>query len=299
MSLLPIPPTRTADTPSPSPAIVIPAVQIAPHFTTLGEGLLHASHARESPATLHALLLATTPPLLDNKAKPKSWWRAQCLLYGLDAPEKRTVQELRAALELALLKRELEVPAALALVESRERGKFRKLNAQVRDATAVVVKKQEKEKDPPPKKKAPLKPPAKKPPPKDPLMVVRDAGKVAKSQPAKKKKKNEAVTVNLTINMPSAAAQKPARAKTAAAKPKPKPRAEKKPKPAASDPAYFTSAAAPEEPKPQPKPRTKQTARCSARGGLGKSAPRARVAAPDWAGKHEDEDVKYHAEHYW
>lgn len=273
-------------------------MQIAPHFTTLGEGLLHASHAREAPATLHALLLATTPPLLDNKAKPKSWWRAQCLLYGLDAPEKRTVQELRAALELALLKRELEVPAALALVESRERGKFRKLNAQVRDATAVVVKKQEKEKDPP-KKKAPLKP-AKKPPPKDPLMVVRDAGKVAKSQPAKKKK-NEAVTVNLTINMPSAAVQKPARAKTAAAKPKPKPKphAEKKPKPAASDPAYFTSATAPEEPKPQPKPRTKQTARCSARGGLGKSAPRARVATPDWAGKHEDEDVKYHAEHYW
>lgn len=194
-------------------AIVIPALHIPPHFTTLGAGLLFDSHAREIAPTLRALLLSS-PPLLENKAKPKSWWRAQCLLYGLDAPEKRTVQELRAALELMLLKGELEVPAAMAQLETREKGRFRKLNAQVRDATGVGAEK--------PKevvKKAPANP-AKKPRPKDPLVAVRNAGKVAKSQPVTK---NKSVTVNLTINMPSASAapaKNPARAKA-------KPRAQK------------------------------------------------------------------------
>lgn len=233
------------------------------------------------------------------------------------------MQELRSALELALLKGELEVPAAMAQLETKERGRFRKLNAQVRDATGVSAEKK-KPKETVKKetvKKAPANP-AKKPLPKDPLVAVKNAGKVAKSQPATK---NKSVTVNLTINMPSAAAaaaaaapapaKKPARAKAAAAGSAPKPRAEKKAKVAVSDPGYFASSTTQEESKPMPKqtakrgrggaskaaapvqrepgaPRTKQTARCSARGGLAKSVPRVKKEAgtPAWVGKNEDDE---------
>lgn len=235
------------------------------------------------------------------------------------------MQELRAALELALLKGELEVPAAMAQLETKEKGKFRKLNAQVRDATGVGAEKKPKE----PKEtvqKAAVNP-AKKPPPKDPLVAVKNAGKVAKSQPVTK---NKSVTVNLTINMPSTAAaaapapaKKPARAKAAAAGSAPKPRAEKKAKVAVSDPGYFASSTT-QEPKPMPKqtarrgrggapkaaapvqqepgvPRTKQTARCTARGGLAKSAPRVKkeVVTPAWVGKDEDDDGDVYMSEYF
>ncbi|KAL0632380.1 hypothetical protein Q9L58_008741 [Maublancomyces gigas] len=259
------PPSTT----SPLSPIVIPAVQIPPHFTTRGDGLLHDSHARETIPALRFLLLST-PRLLENKGKPKSWWRAQCLLYGLDAPEKRTVQELRDTLELALLKGELQVPAAMAQLEQKERGKFRKLNAQVRDATGVGAPAPAPAAAPEKKSKVGKVTVKKKDLPKDPLKTVKNAGKVTKSKPGKKAAplKNDAVTINLTVNMASAAAaaadsaapaparrraaakkaqpevaaEKPppkVRAKKAAGTAQPKPRAEKKPKAGASDPNYF------------------------------------------------------------
>ncbi|RPA94464.1 hypothetical protein L873DRAFT_1792907 [Choiromyces venosus 120613-1] len=120
--------------------IVIPAVQIPPHFTTLGSGLLHETHAREPLSTLTTLLLAS-PDIFSNKAKPKLWWRAQCLLYGLDAPNSLTVQSLREKLENALRRGELQIPEHLVELEHIENGKFRKLNAQVREATMGVQKK--------------------------------------------------------------------------------------------------------------------------------------------------------------
>lgn len=166
------------------------------------------------------------------------------------------MQELRGSLELALLKGELQVPAALAQLEQKEKGKFRKLNAQVRDATGVGAAAAAA----PEKKSKVVKETVKKALPKDPLKAVKNARKVAKSKPVKKAAplKNDAVTINLTVNMASAtaavaptrrkAAAKKAqpkkvppkvRAKKAASTAQPKPRAEKKPKAGASDPNYF------------------------------------------------------------
>lgn len=276
------------------------------------------------------------------------------------------MQELRGALELGLLKGELEVPAAIAQLEQKEKGKFRKLNAQVRDATGVIVAAATLEKQKKGKAgttaatagKEKTKKPAKAPP-KDPLKVVRNAGKVAKSQPTKKAvlAKNDTVTINpvtinLTINtapapvpvpaqrkvvaaakkkkaQPVAAVEKPPpkpRVKKVADPAQPKPRAEKKPKAGASDPGYFglampqpepgqampkqtggrgggapkaQSKAAPVKKEPGAGPRTKQTARCSSRGGMGANAPRVKQepATPVWAGKYEDGDTPMRNEH--
>ncbi|KAH0606554.1 uncharacterized protein H6S33_003388 [Morchella sextelata] len=79
-----------------------PPLRLPPHFTTLGAGLLHATHPREPPATLHTHLLGAPPSRLANRDRPKTWWRAQCLLYGLDAPEKATIARLRGTLQRAL-----------------------------------------------------------------------------------------------------------------------------------------------------------------------------------------------------
>lgn len=52
-------------------------------------------------------------------------------------PEKATIQELRTALEKGLARRGgLVVPEELVELEHRENGRFRKLNATVREATA-------------------------------------------------------------------------------------------------------------------------------------------------------------------
>lgn len=189
------------------------------------------------------------------------------------------MQELRDTLELALLKGELQVPAAMAQLEQKEKGKFRKLNAQVRDATGVgapapapaAAAAATAAAAPEKKSKVGKVTVKKKDLPKDPLKTVKNAGKVTKTKPGKKAAplKNDAVTINLTVNMASAAsdadapapapaparrraaakkaqpevaAEKPpskVRAKKAAGTAQPKPRAEKKPKAGASDPNYF------------------------------------------------------------
>lgn len=141
--------------------------------------------------------------------------------------------ELRSQLELALLKGDLEIPAGIVELEHKENGKFRKLNAQVREATGVGVGK------------------SKKAATKDPLKITKSARKVTKRRPAKKTApaKNHAVTVNLTINMASGSTnQKVAGKKAQPMKPRPKPRAKKvptkdaRPNMSISNPGYLGSA---------------------------------------------------------
>ncbi|RPB14075.1 hypothetical protein P167DRAFT_73559 [Morchella conica CCBAS932] len=229
--------------------IVLPPVPVPPYFTTLGSGLLHATHPRELPTTLHTLLLSY-PPLANND-RPKPWWRAQCLLYGLNAPEKRTIPELRAALVNAMVMGGLKVPDAMQEMEKRENGRFRKLNAQMREATGAAAK-------------------GRGAPPKDPLRGVRGAGaKVAKTgkKPAAKdgnvaktgKNKSAAkdggVTVNVTINM-----QNPQGPKARARKTVPAPRAKQTAKRGGAAPktARSKGPAAPKEPAPRAKPMAKR-----------------------------------------
>ncbi|KAG0637747.1 hypothetical protein HOY80DRAFT_1002394 [Tuber brumale] len=220
--------------------IIIPAVQIPPHFSTLGSGLLHETHARESVSTLTALLL-TSPDIFPNKAKPKPWWRGQCLLYGLDAPQSLAIQSLREKLENALRRGDLQIPEHLVELEHIENGKFRKLNAQVREATGVKKEgkgggvKKDKE---------------------DPLKKVLGATKVAKKTPAGK-------------TAAPAAAAKPRAKKKSGPEPEPEPEVKAKAKPRAKAQAppiataaaggniqiYLTALA------PAPAPRARQTAK--------------------------------------
>lgn len=214
--------------------------------------------------------------------------------------------ELRARLELALLKGELEVPGTMAELERRENGKFRKLNAQVRDAMGM----------------------GRRAAPKDPLKVVKSAGKVVKSQSPNETRVTAAggvsTTVNLTINLQSTAAQSKAAGKRRApAKPRARKAAsgagtqQKRQTAAAgmSGSTYFGSAMEPGvKPKKQaarrgggaPKttsraapakapsaPRLKQTARCSTRGGAsarGRSTPKVKEEVQPPAYSQWDED---------
>ncbi|RPB20479.1 hypothetical protein L211DRAFT_521498 [Terfezia boudieri ATCC MYA-4762] len=121
---------------SPLTPIVIPEIAVAPHFTCLGSGLLQNGHPRESPSSLEALLLpsAASPRGIPNSNKPKTWWRAQCLHYGIDMPVSATIERMRARLEEALRSPGgLVLPGNLLDLEHQKCGEFRKLNAQVRD----------------------------------------------------------------------------------------------------------------------------------------------------------------------
>lgn len=188
--------------------------------------------------------------------------------------------ELRARLELALLKGELEVPGAMVELERRENGKFRKLNAQVREAMGM----------------------GRKAAAKDPLKVVKSAGKVVKSQSPNGTQVTAAggvsTTVNLTINLQSTAAQsKAAGKKRAPAKPRAKKAASgagTKQKQAArrgGGAPKTTSRAAPA--KAPSASRLKQTARSSTRGGAsvrGKSTPKVKEEVQPTAYSQWDED---------
>lgn len=110
------------------------------------------------------------------------------------------MQELRGSLELALLKGELWVSEAMAQLEHTEKGKFRKLNAQVRDAMGASAVA--------PEKKSKVEKTVKKALPKNPLKAVKTPKKITKSKPAKKAAPSKNVTINLTVNMASAQRKK-------------------------------------------------------------------------------------------
>ncbi|KAI5843797.1 hypothetical protein DFP73DRAFT_64433 [Morchella snyderi] len=231
--------------------IVLPPVPVPPYFTTLGAGLLHATQPRELPSTLHTLLFSHPP--LANKDRPKSWWRAQCLLYGLDAPEKRTIPELRAMLQNAILQGGLRVPDAMQELEKRENGRFRKLNAEMREATGVA--------------------PRGKAPPKDPLKGIRGQGaKVAKAAGRKPAARAGGdVTVNITVNMPNPQATKAQAKKT---QPASRPKQTAKRGGAAPKTARSKGSAAPTQ--PAATSRAKQTAK---RGGAAPKTARPKGSA--------------------
>ncbi|KAF8475767.1 hypothetical protein BDZ91DRAFT_710279 [Kalaharituber pfeilii] len=131
---------------SPLHPIVIPEIAVPPHFTCLGSGLLQNGHSRESAASLAALLLPSpaAPRGIANNSKPKTWWRAQCLHYGIDMPASANIERMRARLEEGLRSGKggrggewgLVVPAELLDLEYAKCGEFRKLNAQVREAVS-------------------------------------------------------------------------------------------------------------------------------------------------------------------
>ena len=100
---------------------VIPPI-IVEKFTCSGNGLLYEGHMRESPADLRAMIMGRIPisdkdkyvsPIsrqqnqiltihFGTNTRPKSWWLAQTLLYGLPGNKSSTIGQLRERLEVAL-----------------------------------------------------------------------------------------------------------------------------------------------------------------------------------------------------
>jgi len=107
-----------------------------PISTSPDTDLHHNGHLRESPASI------LNP---SARSKPKSWWRAQCILYGIPIDEKATVAELHASLESAVNKLgELRVVEENLekVVESRREAneRVRKADIAVRGVTPVSGK---------------------------------------------------------------------------------------------------------------------------------------------------------------
>ncbi|KAI5076643.1 hypothetical protein GOP47_0008708 [Adiantum capillus-veneris] len=92
-----------------------------PPFECAGNGLLHQGHSRSSISELRAWLF----PKRKNAAplsKPKAWWQAQPVLYGLGVPKKsETIAALRARLEAAVLGGGCDKPPSDQLVEKEAR----------------------------------------------------------------------------------------------------------------------------------------------------------------------------------
>ncbi|KAF8610783.1 hypothetical protein BDV93DRAFT_517880 [Ceratobasidium sp. AG-I] len=118
--------------------IIIGAI-LTGQFECLGDGLLHDGVEREQPNTLKDLLVPTktskrTP--MEDRERPKKWWRAQCIHYALPAPASAPISTYRVHLENAIRQRGgLKRPQDLADLEFEQNTKFRRLNAEVRSAT--------------------------------------------------------------------------------------------------------------------------------------------------------------------
>jgi len=112
---------------------VIPPI-IVEKFTCGGNGLLYEGHARESPAGLRAMITSGIP--ISDKdqtnTKPKSWWLAQTLLYGLPGNKSSTIGQLRERLQTALEQRNgMAVPEKILNVEVDANKEFNELNARI------------------------------------------------------------------------------------------------------------------------------------------------------------------------
>ncbi|KAF8744824.1 hypothetical protein RHS02_02324, partial [Rhizoctonia solani] len=119
--------------------IVIQAFVTGP-FECLGEGLLHDGIGREEPDTLKSLIAPTKTSkrvAIEDRERPKKWWKAQCLHYGLQVPSAAPISTYRVHLENGIRQRGgLKLPQDLASLELEQNSKFRHLNAQVREATS-------------------------------------------------------------------------------------------------------------------------------------------------------------------
>ena len=130
---------------------VIPPI-VVDKFTCSGNGLLYEGHARESPADLRAMIYGRTPisdndkyvpPISSQQLKvdgshirPKSWWLAQTLLYGLPGSKSSTIAQLRERLQTALQERKgMVVPEKILNMEVDTNKEFSQLNSQVASRT--------------------------------------------------------------------------------------------------------------------------------------------------------------------
>ncbi|RPA93912.1 hypothetical protein L873DRAFT_1846939 [Choiromyces venosus 120613-1] len=111
-----------------------------PISTNFGADLHCDGYLRESPASLMSWILSSSA-----RSKPKSWWRAQCVLYGISIDEKTSVAEMRSSLERAVNKQGRlsvveEIPEEMAESERKTNERVRKTNVGVRDAASVGSK---------------------------------------------------------------------------------------------------------------------------------------------------------------
>nr|GAT56509.1 predicted protein [Mycena chlorophos] len=260
--------------------IVIPPL-VAGKFTCSGAGLRYEEQERVAPDVLRTLLLPSGARNgIADRERPKAWWGAQSLFYGLKHTKTMTITQLRAQLEDALRankgKGSLRVPQDILDLEHRSNQEFRELNAQVRDKTGLGGGKTEAAKT----KKRKLEDDAPKEKGKGKEKAVEDVGGPQKKQRTKK----------TDADIP-AATGKP-RVKHAPAAPKATPPAEVKP--AATRPkqtARKGTGVPAHKPAAAPK-RSVQTARKKT-GGV---PPKLPSAAFDWLripNDYDDDDEEY------
>ncbi|KAF7298448.1 Carbonic anhydrase [Mycena kentingensis (nom. inval.)] len=103
-------------------------------FTCAGSGLRYEAQERVATDTLRELLLPTGKEAITDRGRPKSWWAAQTVFYGLEFGKTMSVKTMRAQLENALRDNgnALEVPAPILELEEKSDEEFRALNAQAR-----------------------------------------------------------------------------------------------------------------------------------------------------------------------
>ncbi|KAG6558002.1 hypothetical protein Mapa_000181 [Marchantia paleacea] len=111
--------------------VVIPPISHPP-FDCQGKGLLYKSHSRESVDTLRSWI--TSKRVRTPLQRPKVWWQAQLLLYGLD-PGKSSAKLAEVTQKLKdALTNGLQAPSKEIIdLENELNAKFRHLNADARD----------------------------------------------------------------------------------------------------------------------------------------------------------------------
>ncbi|KAG8763523.1 hypothetical protein FRC11_002036 [Ceratobasidium sp. 423] len=120
---------------APLQPIVVPPVVAGP-FECFGDGLLYGGIKCEHPKLLKDLLIPTKSSKsssIKDKDRPRMWWRAQCLHYGLPSPPYSTINAYRACLERALRRSGgLKRPQQLIDLETEQNAAFKRLNPEAR-----------------------------------------------------------------------------------------------------------------------------------------------------------------------
>ncbi|KAF7323276.1 hypothetical protein HMN09_00108400 [Mycena chlorophos] len=210
-------PLSMADTLEP---IVIPPL-VAGKFTCSGAGLRYEEQERVAPDILRTLLLPSGARNgIADRERPKAWWGAQSLFYGLKHTKTMTITQLRAQLEDALRankeKGSLRVPQDILDLEHRSNQEFRELNAQVRDKTGLGGGKTQGAKT----KKRKLEDDAPKEKGKGKEKAVEEVGGPQKKQRTKKTDADIPAAAGKPRAKPAPKATPPAEVKPAAARPK-------------------------------------------------------------------------------
>ncbi|KAF7294616.1 hypothetical protein MIND_00998200 [Mycena indigotica] len=116
--------------------IVIPPIVIE-KFTCAGTGLRYDNQERVAPDVLRTLLLPSGARNgITDRERPKAWWSAQAVFYGLKHTKSMSIQQIRGQLEDALRSNKLAVTQELLDMEYQSNQEFRELNAQVREKTS-------------------------------------------------------------------------------------------------------------------------------------------------------------------